>query len=49
MEGATIDGVTLSVVSWYEKKTVTVLPNFDGSESVSQIKRFPKRIKNNQN
>ena len=31
------------------KKTVTVLSNFDGSESVSQIKQFPKRIKNNQN
>ena len=42
---ATIDGVTLSVVSWYDSKIVTVLSNFVDSEPVTEVKRFSKAMK----
>ena len=42
---ATIDGVTLSVVSWYDNKIVTLLSNFVGSEPVTEVKRFSKAMK----
>ena len=42
---ATIDGVTLSAVSWYDNKIVTLLSNFVGSEPVTEVKRFSKAMK----
>ena len=42
---ATTDGVTLSVVSWYDNKIVTLLSNFVGSEPVTEVKRFSKAMK----
>ena len=42
---ATIDGVTLSVVSWYDNKIVTLLSNFVGSEPVTEVKWFSKAMK----
>ena len=41
----TIDGVTLSVVSWYDNKIVALLPNFVGSEPVIGVKWFSKAKK----
>ena len=42
---ATIDGVTLSVVSWYDNKIVTLLSNFVGSEPVTEENRFSRAMK----
>ena len=42
---ATIDEVTLSVVSWYDNKIVTLLSNFVSSEPVTELKLFSKVMK----
>ena len=42
---ATIDEVTLSVVSWYDNKIVTLLSNFVSSERVTELKQFSKVMK----
>ena len=42
---ATVDGETLSLVSWYGNKIVTFLSNFVGSEPVTEVKRFSKAMK----
>ena len=42
---ATIDEVTLSVVSWYENKIVTLLSNFVSSDPVTELKLFSKVMK----
>ena len=42
---ATIDGVTLSVVSWYDNKIVTLLSNFVGSEPVAEENLFSRAMK----
>lgn len=44
---ATIDGVFLSAVSWYDNKIVTLLSNFVGSQSLTEVKRFSKAVKEN--
>ena len=42
---ATIDSVVLSVVSWYGNKVVTLLSNFIGTETTTEVRRFKKEKK----
>ncbi|XP_065645471.1 piggyBac transposable element-derived protein 3-like [Hydra vulgaris] len=37
-----IEGVTLSVVFWFDNKMVTLLSNFVGSQPTTEVKRFSK-------
>lgn len=46
-KGATIDGVCLSVVSWYDNKIVTLPSNFVGSQPPTEVKRLSKDVKEN--
>ena len=42
---ATTDGITVSVVSWYDNKIVSLPSNFVGSEPVTEVKWFSKAMK----
>ena len=40
---AKVDGVDVSVVSWFDNKVVTLLSNFIGSEPSIEVKRFSRK------
>ncbi|XP_047135383.1 piggyBac transposable element-derived protein 2-like [Hydra vulgaris] len=40
---AKVDGVDVSVVSWFENKVVTLMSNFIGSEPSIEVRRFSRK------